>query len=125
MLRSVTTFLPVCCSKASRATRATDPPRVAACACSSEAFEVLERLLNAKFRVLHLMDTIGSHLCEPTFEGFGFLGWNGLDDAEKSLYVNAFGVMSFAIGRDELVGGTNCPPLALSFQCNIMQKYIM
>ena len=30
MLRSVTTFLPVCCSKASRATLATEPPREAA-----------------------------------------------------------------------------------------------
>ena len=54
---------------------------------------------------MHLVDAVCSHLCEPTLEGFGFLGWDGLDDTEKSLYVNAFGVVSFAIGGDKLVGG--------------------
>ena len=39
----------------------------------TEALEVLERLLDAEFRVLHLVDAVGSHLCEPTLEGFGLL----------------------------------------------------
>ena len=56
------------------------------------------------------MNAVGSHLRKPAFEWFGFLGWNGLDDAKEPLDINAFGVMTLAIGRDELVGGTFCPP---------------
>ena len=41
---------------------------------------------------------------------FGLLGRDGLYDAKKPLDINAFGVMPLAIGGDEFVGGTVCPP---------------
>ena len=37
----------------------------------AEALEVCKRLLDTEFRILHLMDAVGSDPCEPTFEGFG------------------------------------------------------
>ncbi len=76
----------------------------------AEALEVCERLLDTEFGILHLMDAVCSYLCKPAFEGFGLLGWDGLYDTEKPLDINAFGVMPFAIGGDEFVGGTICPP---------------
>lgn len=36
-------------------------------------FEVHERLLDAKFRILHLMDSFCTDLSQPAFEWFGFL----------------------------------------------------
>ena len=64
----------------------------------AEALEVCERLLDAEFRVLHLMDAVCSYLREPAFEWFGLLGRDGLYDAEKSFDINTFGVVSFAVG---------------------------
>ena len=44
-----------------------------------EALEISERLLDAEFRVLHLMDAVCSYLCEPHLERLCLGRWDTLD----------------------------------------------
>ena len=44
-------------------------------------------MLDALLRILHLMNPFGTYLGKPALEGFGFLGWDGLDDAEHPFQI--------------------------------------
>ena len=81
----------------------------------AKATVVIICLFEIEFWILHLIETVRCDLCHPLFEGFGLLGWDGLDDAEESWLVGCICGVQLSIGREHFQLLTICKRMVGSF----------